>query len=45
MIKMQFKYLIGSMYENDDENLHDEITREYEGRDLNEVLELSLIHI
>tara|TARA_B000000609_G_scaffold127467_1_gene101449 strand:+ start:381 stop:704 length:324 start_codon:yes stop_codon:yes gene_type:complete len=42
MIKMQFKYLIGSLYENDDENLHDEITREYEGRDLNEVLEMAV---
>ena len=31
-----------SMYENDDENLHDEVTYEYEGRNLNEILEMAV---
>ena len=41
MIKMKFTYMIYSMYENDDENLHDEVTYEYEGRNLNEILEMA----
>ena len=42
MIKMKFTYMIYSMYENDDENLHDEVTYEYEGRNLNEILEMAV---
>ena len=42
MIKMKFTYMIYSMYENDDENLHDEVKYEYEGRNLNEILEMAV---